>query len=152
MIHGRRHILEQKISQCDGGHGFYNDNRAGNDNGVMPSVDGDLGIFPFSFTVFLKLCDRGVGFMAARMIRREPSLNPPSVPPERLLSFSILPFCSMEGIIVPASGRSAASKTVADLYAFDGPDREKLPGQAERPACQKQVLRFRQEDRRRYTQ
>ena len=46
MIHGRRHILEQKISQCDGGHGFYNDNRAGNDNGVMPSVDGDLGIFP----------------------------------------------------------------------------------------------------------
>ena len=62
MIHGRRHILEQKISKGNSGHGFYNDNRAGNDNGVMPSVDGDLGIFPVFIYGFLKLCDRGGRF------------------------------------------------------------------------------------------
>ena len=31
----------------------------------------------------------------------------------------------MEGIVVPASGRSGCFETVADLYAFDGSDREK---------------------------
>lgn len=81
-VYAACHILKQEIRKRDGCHGFDDNNRAGNDHRIVAAMDDKFCVFP---DVVYRCCIcaiDGVGLTAIRKINSDPSLIPPSTPPE----------------------------------------------------------------------
>ena len=80
---------------------------------------------PFLFTVCWGCEMEGVGLTAARRISLDPSLSPPSVPPEWLVFLETDPFSEKNGslLLLPEDREAAKPSPISTpLYGADGKD------------------------------